>query len=273
MQGEELNTAYITERGIVGDRAYAIMDRTTGYIASAKHPRKWGKLLECRATFVDTPQPGKPLPPVEITLPDGVVLDSRQSDIDQVLSSVLDRDVSLISLAPMTPTREADRSPIDEEEHPGTIMQEKMAIAAPSDTFFDYATIHILTTATLNRLQELYGAGRFEVRRFRPNLVVATVGEERDFVENHWLGQSLVIGTEVELQAIDPCPRCVVTTLAQGDLSRDLNILRTVGQHNAVASVTLAPGVVFSAVAGIYANVLQDGTIGRGDKVWLIPVS
>jgi uncharacterized protein YcbX len=67
MQGEELYTAHITERGIVGDRAYAIMDRTTGYIASAKYPRKWGKLLECRAAFVETPQPGEPLPAVEIT--------------------------------------------------------------------------------------------------------------------------------------------------------------------------------------------------------------
>ena len=34
--------------------------------------------------------------------------------------------------------------------------------------FFDLATIHVLTTATFNRLRELYPQGRFEVRRFRP---------------------------------------------------------------------------------------------------------
>lgn len=269
MQGEELNGTLVTLRGVLGDRAYAVMDRTTGYIASAKHPRKWGKLLECRAAFVEPPQLGAPLPPVWITLPDGIVINSTQSDVDQVLSRVLGRDVTLLAEAPFAPIREADRSPIDGEEHPETIMQEKMAIAAPSNTFFDYAALHVLTTGTINRLQELYKAGRFEVHRFRPNIVITTVGDERDFVENNWLGHSLAIGTEVHLHTIDPCPRCVVTTLAQGDLPHDLGILRTVAQHNAVASVTLAPGVVFPAVAGVYASVLQSGTICRGDLVWL----
>ncbi len=269
MQGEELNGAIVTDRGVLGDRAYAVMDRTTGYIASAKHPRKWGKLLECRAGFVEPPQPSAPLPPVWITLPDGTAINSTQSDVDWVLSSVLGRDVTLLFKAPVAPIREANRSPIDGSSHPETIMQEKMAIAAPSDTFFDYAALHVLTTATINRLQQLYSAGRFEVRRFRPNLVVATVGDDGDFVENNWLGHSLAIGTQVHLHTIDPCPRCVVTTLAQGDLPRDLGILRTVAQHNAIASVTLAPGVVFPAVAGVYANVLQGGTICQGDSVWL----
>ena len=39
----------------------------------------------------------------------------------------------------------------------------------PEGTFFDCAVVHVLTTATLDRLRELYPQGRFEVRRFRPN--------------------------------------------------------------------------------------------------------
>ncbi len=42
------------------------------------------------------------------------------------------------------------------------------------NTFFDCATIHLLTTPTLDRLRELYPQGRFEVRRFRPNIFVQT---------------------------------------------------------------------------------------------------
>ena len=76
MQGEEIGTASISERGIVGDRAYALMDRATGHIASAKHPRKWGKLLQCRAAFTEPPRPGVPLPRVRITLPDGSQISS-----------------------------------------------------------------------------------------------------------------------------------------------------------------------------------------------------
>src|SRR3712207_1409873 len=94
MQGEELNGAAITERGVLGDRAYAVLDRATGHIASAKHPRKWNKLFACRAAFAEPPQLGGPLPPVWITLPDGTVISSAQSDVDQVLSRVLDRDIT-----------------------------------------------------------------------------------------------------------------------------------------------------------------------------------
>lgn len=149
------------------------MERATGHIASAKHPRKWSKLLECRATFVEPPQLGKPLPPVWITLPDGVVICSSQPDIDRVLSNVLGRDVTLLAQAPANPTREADRTPIDDSSHQETIQQEPVALAAPVGTFFDYSPLHILTTATVNRFRELYPAGQFEMCRFRPNLVVS----------------------------------------------------------------------------------------------------
>src|SRR5438093_1024070 len=82
MMGEELNTADLTERGVVGDRAYALMDSSTGKLASAKNPRKWAKLFDCRAAFVDTPRLGDKTPPARITLPDGTVIATTQSGLD-----------------------------------------------------------------------------------------------------------------------------------------------------------------------------------------------
>lgn len=265
MQGEEVNGAVLTPRGLLGDRAYAIREHATGHIASAKHPAKWSRLFQCRAAFATPPQPGQPLPPVWITLPDGVVISSAQPDVDEILSRVLGREVSLVAVAPDTPTREANRSPLDDTP---TIRQEPLALAAPAGTFFDYAPLHLLTTATLEHLRTLYPAGRFEVRRFRPNLVIVPRSQEPESVENRWLGHALQIGADVTVQVIDPCPRCVITTLAQSDLPRDPGILRTLGQHTSAASVTLAPGVVFVAVAGVYAHISQEGQICRGDEVW-----
>ena len=269
MQGEELSGAPITARGILGDRAYALLDRATGHIASAKHPRKWSKLFACRAAFVEPPRPGAPLPPVWVTLPNGDVVHSSQADVDQALSCVLNRDVALVTEAPPAPTREADRAPIEGVATEETIMQEAMALASPAGTFFDYAVLHLLTTTAMDRLREAYPQGRFEPRRFRPNIVVAPREDERGFVENAWLGHILRMGAGVQLRMIDPCPRCVVTTLAQSDLPHDPGILRTIGQCNAVASMTFAPGVVFPAVMGVYASVLQEGTLRRGDAIWL----
>jgi len=97
MRGEALDAAVLNERGLLGDRAYAVRDVATGHIASAKHPRRWGQLLACRATYLEPPRPGAPLPPVQITLPDGAVCRSDQADIDAILSRLLGRAVALIT--------------------------------------------------------------------------------------------------------------------------------------------------------------------------------
>ena len=58
-----------------------------------------------------------------------------------------------------------------------------LALGAPAGTFFDFAALHLLTTGTLDRLRALYPQGRFEVRRFRPNLVVTTAPGNTEFPE------------------------------------------------------------------------------------------
>ena len=126
----------------------------------------------------------------------------------------------------------------------------------PDGTFFDCATVHLLTTATLDRLHQLYPQGRFEIPRFRPNIVVAPTSGELDFVENAWIGHTLAIGDSVRLSITAPCGRCVMTTLAQGDLPSDPDILRTAAQHNKVS-------------VGVYATVERGGSIRRGDAVAL----
>ncbi len=75
MLGEELNSSYVTERGLVGDRSYAVLDQETGKVASAKNPRKWGKLFDFRAAFIEDTPPqvaDNILPPVRISFPDGI---------------------------------------------------------------------------------------------------------------------------------------------------------------------------------------------------------
>ena len=69
MMGEELNAAEVTARGLVGDRAFAVVDPATGKVAGAKHPRKWGNFFDFRAAYVDPPKAGSKLPAVRLTLP------------------------------------------------------------------------------------------------------------------------------------------------------------------------------------------------------------
>src|SRR5215216_4610570 len=220
MLGEELNSSYITERGLVGDRVYALIDQQTGKVASAKNPVKWGKLFDFRAAFIDSPQTVENIPPVRITLPDG----------SHIFSKVLAREVSVMKASLEKPSYEEYWPDIEGLAQREIVTDEAM----PPQTFFDVAVIHLLTTSTIDRLRELYSEGRFEIRRFRPNIVVESSSEEKDFIENSWVDMKLTIGEEIVLKVIGPCTRCVMITLPQGDLPRDLGILRTVAKYNQI---------------------------------------
>jgi uncharacterized protein len=251
MMGEELNASEITKGGLLGDRAYALIDSSDGKVASAKNPRKWPTLFDFRAALADAPAYGVKVPPARITMPDGTIVNSDQPDVHQILSKVLQRDVRLAASREVPTAASEEYWPdIEGLDHRDTVTD----FGLPEGTFFDCAFAHLLTTATLDRLRMLYPQGRFEVRRFRPNIVVQTENGENDFVENAWIGKILAIGDAVRLSITGPCPRCVMTTLPQGDLPRDAGILRTAAQHN-------------RANVGVYASILQGGRIRRGDSV------
>jgi len=250
MMGEELNATEVTERGLLGDRAYALVDSSDGKAATAKNPRKWPRLFDFRATFLEPARAAAKVPPVRIALPDGTTVTSDQSDLNQILSKALNREVTFRVAQPGAVNAEEYWPDMAGLDHRDTVTD----FTLPEGTFFDCATVHLLTTATLDRLRELYPPGRFEVRRFRPNIVVQLASGEKGFAENAWVGHTLAIGDDVRLSITGPCARCVMTTLAQGDLSNDPGILRTAAQHNQVN-------------VGVYAAVVRGGTIRRGDPV------
>src|SRR5258708_6328028 len=207
MMGEELNSSDITGRGLCGDRQFAVVDRATGKIGGAKNPRKWGNFFDFRAAYAEPVRSGAAMPPVRITLPDGSEGTSGQDDLDHVLSRAFGRAVALEE------ARSGDKSQgaTAEEYWPAlagldyrdTVTDFEM----PAGTFFDIAVVHLLSTATIDRLRALYPQGRFEVRRFRPNIVISTPGEDQGFPENDWVGPSLTIGGHVRLAQTEPCPR------------------------------------------------------------------
>jgi uncharacterized protein len=255
MLGEELNEAEVTERGLLGDRRFAVIDAATGKVAGAKNPRKWGNFLDFRAAYVQPPQPGLELPEVRLTLPDGTAVTSGEPALPQILSRALGRQVAFAAAQP-----EGESGDTAEEFWPdveGLDLRDTVTdFDLPAGTFFDCALVHLLTTATIDRLRTLYPEGRFEARRFRPNIVVATGPDEQGFAEDDWIGREVAIGDRVLLRVTGACARCVMTTLPQDDLPKDSGILRTAAQHNQVN-------------VGVYADVIAGGAIRRRDPVTL----
>ena len=256
MMGEELNSSRVTGRGLLGDRHFAVVDRATGKVGGAKNPRKWGNFFDFRAAYAQPPQAAAAMPPVRITLPDGTTVTTGHGDLERALSRAFGRDVALEEAQP----GEGAPGATAEEYWPdmaGLDYRDTVTdFDMPAGTFFDTAVVHLLTTATIDHLRGLYPQGRFEARRFRPNIVVSTGPDELGFAENDWIGHTAAIGGTVRLAITGPCPRCVMITLPQGDLPKDPGILRTAARHNTMS-------------AGVYASVLTGGSIRRGNPVTL----
>lgn len=257
MMGEEIATGAVTARGVTGDRAYALVEQASNRAAPA---RTWaGRLLHYRAHFLTEPVPDRPAPAVRITCPDGTLLTSTASDLEERLSADFGRTLSFMAVAPAGLLVEFPAGTLAGKlVH---LTEIPMAGAAPAGTFFDYACLHLIATATLDHLQRAYPQGQFDGRRFRPNFVVRTTREP--FIENSWAGRTLALGDEVVLRATLPTPRCVMTTLPQGHLPQDPGILRTVAQQNLLDLGKFGR----SACLGVYADVVKPGVVRRGDTV------
>jgi hypothetical protein len=148
-------------------------------------------------------------------------------------------------------------------EVPAEIIE--IGAGAPPGTFVDFAPLHLLTTATLDRIAGLSPRGVADQERYRPNVVIRTTAP--GFAENDWLDRYLAVGDDLILRVIARTPRCAVPTLEHGPLPRDADALRVLARHNRLAPVVNADP---EPCAGVYAEVLNPGRIHVGDSVFLV---
>jgi uncharacterized protein len=266
MLGEELQEAKLTDRGVSGDRAYALVDDETGNVVSVKRPKVWGRMFEIRATTIDGV--------VTVHLPDGSSFAIDDPGLVTALCELFGRKVSVTDTAPEAATfEEAWLAELKEDARPyfgmpshtqdgEEFIDAPVSMGVPGG-LFDFGAIHLVTSSTERALSSAAPGSRFDARRFRPNIVIDTPDE--GFVETGWVQHTLRVG-DVELPVSMSVPRCVMTTLAQDDLPADREVLRTITRVN---KVEFAPGSPFPCV-GVYADAPAGGTIRVGDTVELL---
>ena len=284
MQGEPTDEVVLGPGGVVGDRAYGFVDVEAGRLVSAKHPKRYGPILECRAAFTEPPQPNAELPPVRVTFPDGVTVDGDHDEITARVGKLLGCEVRLATVAvdagvlveEVWPDLEGF-GPVDfyrmlqigtEADDPAG---ERMigfppAMGAPG-TLNDLAAMHVLTTRTLATLTAEHPGGQWDARRFRPNILFDDGNQAGANGEDSWIGQDLQIRGGPRIHIVAATPRCIMTTLGQADLPRDPEVLRTMARAN---RRPLGEFGLFAA-AGAYAEVVAPGTVRVGDSVVVEP--
>lgn len=235
-QGQRLEEAEIVADGLADDRAWGVLDTTTGKILTG---RREPKLLLASARL-----DGDGLPAT--TLPDGTTTSGLGPETDTALSAWLGRPVSLVAATDVEPQRaEYFSDHVDDTS-------EMVEWTMPPNRFVDALPLLILTTASLRAGASRHPSGVWDVRRFRPNVLVEADGD--DWLEDSWVGQQVRIG-EVVAQGVFPCGRCTMVTRPQpGGLERDLDMFRTLNREH-------------GANFGLWSSVVTPGTVRAGDEV------
>jgi uncharacterized protein len=260
MLGERKRELLVTERGALGDRAWALRELESGRIASAK---KFPRLLEFEARYEIEPtdkHPGSVL----IKLPDGRQLRPEDPDASREISDVLGRAVRLESQP-----RQHEKTGIDPDSVFGDVPVSTMKPEWTRETmpdyfdlktgsFFEIGAVYLLGSGSVEHLKALQGgSAKIDQRRFRPNIYIDSTAEFEGFVEDEWLDRTLTLGDSLVCDDFQPTVWCVTSTLAQQDLPRDLSVLRTTATHH-------------GGCLGVYASVRRPGIVRVGDPVTLL---
>lgn len=267
MAGERLETAAMTWRGIPGDRGWAVYDETRNGITGAK---RLPQLRACRVRYSSEPVAGEGSPPAVLTLPNGTSVSTESDDAARGLSTLVGRAVTLRALGPAGSesaprltlegeSPEAARAlmgllPDEPEADMSEFSPERIRLLRQGN-FFDAFPIHLLTRTTLNTLARLAPETIWDELRFRPNILMEADDAE-GYPELGWIKRRLRVSGAV-IEVVTGCPRCVVTTQAVDDVPQDHRVMRTLVRET-------------RHLAGIYARVVEEGTVRAGDPVDLV---
>ncbi|MFJ7678599.1 MOSC domain-containing protein [Peribacillus sp. NPDC097198] len=224
-RGESVQKTNVMQYGVYGDRSHAFLDETRSgkFLTITQHQ----KMVQYQARFVGE-ESMFAYPTVEITSPEGKVMAWGDEDLLRTMEMESKRKISFIEYSPThVPLGAIEAEPIQ-----------------------------LVTDASLNELQTIWGKDHLDHRRFRPNFVISLT-DKIPFIEQTWFGKRMRIGRDVEIELRRPCERCMIITVSPDDAERDPTLQKTV-QKNCDNHF------------GVYASVTRTGEIGVGDEVFLL---
>jgi uncharacterized protein len=269
MAGESLRECQLSEQGLLGDRILALKDITRQEIQSCKFRPE---LLLCIARLRETANLGNG-EHVDITLPNGMVVGSDDITINSLLSTLIGHQSTLeikrsaedlnfyrrhkkddhtwLNELKATFERETDEPLPDLDNLP----QSAQDFVSVLGTFFLVSPIHLITTATLDYLNNQAPDADWSIERFRPNVIIETEPEFKGLIEQNWIGHQLHINN-INIHCNGTTPRCGAITKPQQSFGKDTQVLRTV-----VAKA--------NQNVGVYGETNNTGAISVGDEVFI----
>jgi uncharacterized protein len=243
MAGEELGEAFVGFAGMMGDRAYAFV-RAPGPKGFPWHTgREQEDLVLYRPRYRDG---AAATLPVEI---------EKSFGMAPGVSPVFP-EAAVFAVEVTTPGGRT--LPIGSPELKAELEQRgghQVELRFSERSLTDCRPVSLFGNATATALGEELGM-RLDRRRFRANLY-ADWGDGRPYREDELVGRTLQVGERLRLAVLERDPRCKMITLDPDTGKEEPRVLRHVTKAH-------------DGTAGVYAAVLVEGVVRKGDPIWLV---
>jgi uncharacterized protein YcbX len=247
MAGEEVQTAFLGFAGLYGDRVFAFTSAASPKGFPYLTAREQHAMLRYHPRFRHADLSAQPpnLTDAEALAP-GVNLTTLYAEAAEFIVDVLTPSGELLAI---------DDPALLGVLGEGLDSSNVLHLVHADRALTDLRPVSLVSVQTVRQLGEELGA-TIDKRRFRMNLYL-DLGDAGGFAEDGYVGRSLRIGERAVISVLERDPRCPMITLDPDTAVADPTVLRQVGE---------AHGGTF----GVYAAVLVEGTLRKGDAVELL---
>ncbi len=244
MRGEEIPHAYTGFSGLMGDRIYGVI-ADDGILGFPWHTgRDQEEFVLYQASYRSSE---------ELLLPKDLA--SFEGHAPGVTPVYPDADEFKVGVeTPQGATYDDIENPAfieDLEKLTGRTLRVHMTQRGQHDC----RPVSIFSLSAAAKLGEELGMN-IDKRRFRANFYVEWDNREDPYFEFSLVGKTLKIGDRLEVAIVERDPRCTMITLDPDTADKSPRILQHVSRKH-------------GGDAGVFAAVLQDGRVNKGDQISL----
>jgi uncharacterized protein len=245
MRGEEMNELFAGYAGVYGDRLFAFISSANAKGFPFFTGRDQRQMIRYRARFRN---PEKAARPVNASEAEKLspTLNPISADASELMIDVETPDGKIFAID--------DPALID---HLRTNIDggHELRLLRSDKAITDCSPLSILSAQTAQKLGAETGV-TVDKRRFRANVFVDLPNSD-GFGEDKFVGKALRIGDKVVVQVLQRDARCMMITLDPDTAEKSPAILKAVAKAH-------------EGMAGVYAAVLTEGLIRKGDAIKLL---
>ncbi len=245
MRGEEVQELFAGYAGVYGDRLFAFESSASAKGFPFFTGREQRQMIRYRPRFR---YPDRAAQPVNLT-----EAEKLSPNINPISANAADLMIDVET--PDGKTFAIDDPALIDHLRENIDVKHKLTLLRSDKAITDCRPLSIFAVQTARKLGEETGV-TVDKRRFRANVYVDLTSSD-GFAEDEFVGRSLRIGSKVTVAVLQRDARCVMIILDPNTAEKTPAILKAVAQAH-------------EGMAGVYAAVLVEGMIRKGDSVELV---